>query len=219
MDDDDMAGMSDKARPNIEVERNTGGFRVRSGALLLVRLGPANGQVQRHRAFPRDMVTGEKNHEERLLKQLESRLHGGDLPFHRGYWAFPYPMHDAFFYYHVWKRHMPKEFRNGINWTELSEDEQEVFQERMDKAMEAVRKRVRLKFIWCPRPFYSLVPPSHFLGSPLGGEGNKKWHLYTNAREWVEAARRDLWCWNRMDDEPPWKARYSKDHLQIFVPC
>ena len=45
---------------NTEIVRGTGSFRVNKGAILLYRVGPANGQVQTHNGKPRDMRTGEK---------------------------------------------------------------------------------------------------------------------------------------------------------------
>jgi hypothetical protein len=64
---------------------SSGDFQISDGKLLMIRLGPMNGQIQTHRG-------------------------SNAAPFHRGIWAFPYPFHDAFFYCHVWRKYLPKRF-------------------------------------------------------------------------------------------------------------
>ena len=193
-----------------EIVRNTGSFRVDSGRLLLFRVGPANGRVQTHNACARDMRTGERR---------EWDPAGGDYadysrrtPERRGFWAFPYPFHDAFFYWHVWERHLPKRFAGGaFDYDLATEVETDAYNAERAVAFREVRRRIKPKLIWHDGPFWSHV-------RPRGSVGERNWWRYENAREWIDSARGDLWCYNRYGDEPVWKSRYSKDHLELFIP-
>jgi hypothetical protein len=185
-----------------KVIRNTGSFQVRDGKLLLYRVGPANGQRQRHNARARNLVTGQKD-PERAPSEVRR------TPSSHGYWAFPFPFQDAFFYFHVYKQQLPKRLRDKddggperTSWTDENSADYEA-------AIKEIKDRTHPKLIWYGGPFYSHVKPKH-----LTVEQN--WYRYDNAREWIEAARGDLWTW--VNSGSLFRAHYAKDHLEIFVP-
>lgn len=194
---------------NTEEARNTGSFRVVGGRLMLFRVGPANGQAQRHNSAPRDAVTGERV--EWPEDRGEYRDYGRIAPASRGFWAFPYPFHDAYFYHHVWMRHLPKNLRSGS----CPEDsvQSNIWWGEHSKALKRIRRTFRPRIIMHEGPFWSHIRPD--TAGP-----DKVWYQYDNAREWVQKARKSLWRWNPGDNNmPPWKIDYSVDHLEIFVAC
>lgn len=176
--------------------QNTGSFQVRDGKLLLYRVGPANGRKQRHNACARNIVTGEKEPERETVSHRKT-------PFPRGYWAFPFPFHEAFFYYHVYSRQLPKRLQEHDNWTSEEIAEHEII-------IKAIRKRTRPKLIWYGGPFFSHVKPAYV---PI----KQDWYRYDNAREWIDAARGELWTWIRSGEL--FRTAYARDHLEIFVPA
>jgi hypothetical protein len=194
---------------NIEIIRGTGSFRVKKGAILLYRIGPANGQVQTHNRESRDMRTGEKKEwtEDEGYETYIRRA-----PTRKGYWTFPYPLHEVFFYAHVWERHMPKKFKRGVTDTEsMSQEELEAYLAEYHEKYRAVRRLIKPKLIWHNGPFYSHIKPKDFVGE-------QNWYLYTSGREWVDSARSHLKTWYRDVDNKVYPMTYSKDHLEIFVP-
>lgn len=194
---------------NTETVRNTGSFRVEGGRLMLFRMGPANGQPQRHNRAPRDMVTGDKTEWDR--SRGDYREHSRIAPAPRGYWAFPYPFQDAFFYAHVWDRHLPKHLRKGTCPEEEPATSEWVAE--YHKVMKEIRRRERPRIVMHGGAFWSRIQPRHV-------RQTHPWYRYENAREWVEEARRQLWCWQPgYSKDGPWKANYSVDHLELFVPC
>jgi hypothetical protein len=176
---------------------NTGSFRVREGKLLLVRLGPVNGQVQTHRK-------------------------GNTAPARRGVWAFPHPFHDAFFYWHKWERLLPKRLNLPYPGEDATPEERDRWRDAMDAVAEERSARLKeivrenpLSRFWCDRPFYSHIAPREDM-TPAA------WHLWDNARDWVAAARKHIWCrdgWERADgSRAVGRFRYSLDHMELFVP-
>jgi hypothetical protein len=162
-----------------------------------MRFGPVNARKQHHNSGPRDLVTGKRISDGKVPERFHT-------PVSRGYWAFPFPFHDAFFYSHVYRRDLPKKFRDNIEW---SEDTLKEYQEKIRASV----KRNKAKYIWHDGRFYSRIKPSYDLT-------DRPWYLYNNSREWVDAARKHLWCWNRWGSEQVWKCNYSKDHLELFIP-
>lgn len=194
---------------NTEIVRGTGSFRVKKGAILLYRVGPANGQVQTHNSKPRDMRTGDKRE---WAKDEPYEAYIRRTPTRKGFWTFPYPLHDAFFYAHVWDRYMPKKFRLGVMDVEsMTEEEQEAHWAERDEKYRDVRRLFKPKLIWHNGPFYSHVKPKDHVGE-------QNWYLYANGRDWVDSARGHLKTWYRDVDNKVYSMNYSKDHLEIFVP-
>lgn len=194
---------------NTEIIRSTGSFRVLDGKILLFRVGPANARRQRHNRCPRDMVTGERREWDE--GQGDYADYSRITPEPRGLWAFPYPFQDAFFYHHVWRRELPKRFRDGqFDWEAATEEEQDAHVAADEAEVRAIRRRMRPKLIWHGGPFYSHVRPK-------GAVGERRWWRYERARDYVEAARGELWTHVREGDHL-WRSRYGRDHLEIFVP-
>jgi hypothetical protein len=193
---------------NTETIRGTGSFRIRDGRILLVRVGPANAQRQLHNRRPLDMRTGQK-------RQWDG---AGDYsgyirrtPEHRGFWAFPYPFQDAFFYWHVWHRHMPKTLQDGaFDWDSAAEDGRDAHAAACEAKLREIRRMLKPKHIWHGGPFYSHIRPK-------GMAGERNWWRYDCARDFVESARGELWTWTRSGDAV-WKCNFASDGLEVFVP-
>lgn len=194
---------------NTETVRGTGSFRVRDGRILLFRVGPANARRQTHNRCSRDMVTGERKEWDPDRGDYADYLRRTPEP--RGFWAFPYPFQDAFFYSHVWRRELPKALRDGaFEWDNATEEECEAHSLARETKLREIKRLLRPKLIWHGGPFYARV-------RPRGMVGERPWWLYESPRDYVESARGELWTWAR-DRASVWKCDYGADHLEIFVP-
>ncbi len=173
---------------------STGDFKIRDGKMLMVRLGPMNGQVQVHRE-------------------------GHVAPCRRGIWAFPFPFHDAFFYHHIWERMLPKAFTYPKCPERDEENYDQKYQEWTDKCnaidYEARDKKLReimksnpeTKF-WYGGGFYSYIKPHKNMA-------DAEWYWYDSHREFIAVAKKHILY--HYDGKMPIK--YSSDHLQLFIPC
>ncbi len=190
--------------------RGTGSFRVRGGSILLYRVGPANAQRQTHNRRPVDMVTGEPREWDASRGDYANYVRRTPEP--RGIWAFPFPFHDPFFYSHVWRRHLPKRLRDGAaDWDAMTPEEAEAHGAATDEKLREIRRTHPRKLVWHSGPFWSHV-------RPIGHVGSRTWWRYDSARDFVEAARRELWCWIPDSAGGVFKSSYSKDHLELFLP-
>jgi hypothetical protein len=162
-----------------------GDFRLQGNKLLCVRLGPMNAQRQDHRE-------------------------GNTAPANRGYWAFPWPHQDAFFYYHKWEEFLPKRLRDEAMEAahDRDKDEWEKLCAEREQKMRDIQKREKLSTFWCGGPFYSHILPN-------GQPGN--WHLWQSPTDWAREARKHLWT-NVRVGERLMKVPYAADHLELFIP-
>lgn len=139
--------------------------------------------------------------------QKQVHREGNVAPVPRGIWAFPYPHHDPFFYWHRWEQLLPKKYKN-LGRIEDDELRNQLIEERAIKLLE-IQKRNRPKRFWYKGPFYSLIPHTSC--------HSHTWYLWENAGDWVKAAGKHIWQYHRTGIQLH-KLKYSKDHLQIFVP-
>jgi len=171
---------------------STGDFKIQDGKILLLRLGPMNGQVQTHR----DKFVA---------------------PCRRGMWAFPYPFHEAFFYAHQWKKYIPKKFRLP-KYPDRDEEDYEakvnVYLDAKDAIdwdeyeikLKEIKKRHQPKRFWYGGGFYSYIKP-HV------NEFDREWYWYESPRDYIAVAKKEIICDYKN------KITYSNDHMQIFIPC
>ena len=120
-------------------------------------------------------------------------------PISRGMWAFPYPHFDYFFVSHRYKSLLPKKFR----------DNKDGGDEKYWAEYGAVMKK-----IWYdnrPSLFYAARFYSHIF--PNGKTDYDDWFYWDCPRDWAREAKGHLISF---DGQYKWK--YSKDHLEIFVP-
>lgn len=170
----------------------TGDFKIRDGKLLMIRLGPMNGQVQRHR-------------------------NENSAPARRGVWAFPYPFHDEFFYCHVWRKFLPKGLTLPVLPDESSdtyEGEMVRYREQMDefnweahyKKLREIKKAHPPKKFWYGGGLYSPIKPhDHYMDQP--------WYWYDDPRAYMEVARKHIFA------NYSTRYKFSHDHFQVFIPC
>lgn len=160
-------------------------FSLKAGRLLMVRLGPVNAQKQTHR---------------------ETHL----PPVSRGMWAFPYPFHDAFFYFHRWEKRLTKRLSSAAIATETDQVIADALWKERDAALAKCRKEFRPSKFWHGGPFYSHL-------SRDGSCDLAAWFLWSSAKDWVSVASKQLFSWQR-DGDNLFQVPYSVDHLEIFVP-
>lgn len=151
----------------------------------MVRLGPVNAQRQTHR---------------------ENHL----PPVSRGMWAFPFPFHDAFFYFHRWEKRLPKHLSSAAITAETDKARAEALWDEREAALAKCRKTFRPSKFWHGGPFYS-----HMARDGTCELGN--WFLWDSAKEWVAVARKQILSWQR-DGDNLFQVSYSADHLEVFIP-
>lgn len=171
---------------------NRGGFKFQGGKMLFNRLGPASPQKQSHRE-------------------------GNTAPVGRGIWAFPYPLNDFWFSFRQYEKLLPQKLQHDYyekhyeNWTDEEQDE---YGKKRDDALREIQKRPenRLKKIWWDGPVYSHI-------SAHGEIEFGQWYLFDTPVEFFEAARKELWGYQRWSETMPlFKGKYSVDHLEVFLP-
>lgn len=189
--------------------RNTGGFRLRQGCLLLSRVGPVNAQRQRHNRVHRDMVSGEKA---AWVENGDYADYRRRAPLGRGFWAFPFPFASEFFVHHVYERALPRRFcPGGFDWAAADEAGCEAQSEAGEAALRAIRKRLGTRLVWHGGPFYARIRPLHAVGE-------QRWWRYERAVDFIAAARRELWCW-QASPNGAWRCPVARDELELFIPA
>jgi hypothetical protein len=163
-------------------------FTFKDDKLLCWRLGPINAGKQAH-----------------FSKDVESAAGAGTHkpPTSRGIWAFPYPHYDLFFCFHQWKKHLPKKYQDdSIERTE--EDFAEI-----DRLIKEIKRKFPPSTFWTDA-FYSHIFPN-------GRTDYNDWFYWNSVRDWAKVANKLLISYQRWNDDL-FTCRYSKDHLEIFVP-
>lgn len=202
---------------NQEIVRNRGSFRLKQGKMLFIRFGSANAQRQLHARRPIDMATLESREWDVEEKGAYEDYHHRP-PCNRGIWAFPYPLHDAFFYYHVFRRDLPKKFKDGFrpDLKEMEDEEREAYFAEETKLIERERRAKRARMIWWEGPIFSRIQPH-----PAMPE--QPWYLYDSPTEWFEVARKHVVGFSNFDEGKLYYGsqvfrRYSCDHFEVFLP-
>jgi len=163
-------------------------FTFKNNKLLCWRLGPINAQKQLHYSKDVETAAGKGHHKP---------------PVSRGMWAFPYPHYDYFFCFHQWKKHLPKKFQDDT--IERSDEEWKEY----ERTLKEIQKRFK------PSQFYADKFYSHIF--PNGNTDYNSWYYWDSVRDWAKIAQKTIVCYNGWD-ESYFVSRYSKDHLEIFVP-
>lgn len=201
------------------MKSNISDFRVQKNKLLVLRVGSANGQLQKHRNKP-IKLSGEKITDEYELEVWKSSIRRP--PTRKGIFVFPFPFHDEFYYYHYFLKQVPKSLlREEDALFSLCEDlesveDKDAYRElsdeywtKKDSKIKEIKKTNKQKKIWLSGEFYSHIPPK---GSINDG---RSWWKYNNVREWIESARRYLFV--RLEDGR-YHYRYDRGYLELFIP-
>lgn len=199
---------------------NIGSFKVRNNALLLLRTGSANGQVQKHKGKPVDL-NGNKIEDPDELESWRKSIRRP--PVRRGFFAFPYPFSDEFYFYHIYRRNLPKIFeQEGKAISQLYDEYDNMtpedlraleelnteHYEKVEAKLDEIKRRLKPKKIWYKGTFYSHISPRGLI------DDGRSWWEYDNTREWIESARKFIRC--RMTKDI-W-INYERGHLELFIP-
>lgn len=202
---------------------NRGSFKTSKGSILLLRVGSANGIVQKHKSKPLN-IDGSKIEDPDDIEIWKKSVRRP--PERRGFFAFPYPFDDAFYYYHQYEKLLPKIYQRKSleqNWNKTDEDfatveewynfveARDAFFEERNKELKKVISRHKQKKIWYKGHFYSHICPKNQV------DDGRVWWRYENVNDWVKAARSKLWCYTNWGSGC-FKINYDIGHLELFIP-
>ncbi|MFA5489706.1 MAG: hypothetical protein WC284_10865 [Candidimonas sp.] len=189
-------------------KKNIGSFEIKNRKMRFLRCGPVNSQKQIHRD-------------------------GNVAPESRGIWVFPWPFHDAFFYYHRFEAGLPKKYRladDEISWANkfpcqngcdentscnlcnhgVDKNLINLWSKERQAWIDRNRKKM-IKTVWYNGPIYSRI-------SPMGHVGLFDWYYWDNMRDWIAMARKNIWCYYSYGNGKFFKEIYSVDHMELFIP-
>lgn len=163
-------------------------FTVTKQGLLCWRLGSMNKLKQKHFSKDIETVAGGGGHKP---------------PVSRGFWAFPYPYYDLFYCFHQYEKHLPKHLSNVVFSTEE-------LQKEYAYAIKKIKQRIK------PSMFFTKNLYSHIF--PYGRIDHNDWFYWDDMAEFARQANKTLVSFERYSETDLYIARYSVDHLEIFIP-